>query len=145
MLEIDDLDIPNFMPRIREYFGHFSPTLRSLALSKPKGSCRQTVFFIGLFQYLEDLELFGGALDPSESEQVEDPALIPLFIPPLQGRLKVVCSKGVGLWNDMIDLFGGLRFHYMDLFDVDGTRLLVNACAETLETLRVYTTDPRGE
>ena len=45
----------------------------------------------------------------------------------------------------MIDLFGGIRFHYMNLFNVAGTRLLLDACAETLETLRLYPTDPRGK
>ena len=47
--------------------------------------------------------------------------------------------------KDMIDLFGGIRFRYMDLFNVAGTRLLLDACAETLETLRLYPTDPRGK
>ena len=44
-----------------------------------------------------------------------------------------------------MDLFKGIRFHHMELFDVDGMRVLMDACAETLETLRVYPTDPRGE
>ena len=50
-----------------------------------------------------------------------------------------------GFLEDMIDLFGGIRFRYMDLFDVAGTRLLLNACANTLETLRWYPLDPCGE
>jgi len=33
----------------------------------------------------------------------------------------------------------------MDLFSVHGMRLLLDACAETLETLRLYPIDPRGE
>jgi hypothetical protein len=33
----------------------------------------------------------------------------------------------------------------MDLFNVDGMRLLLDACTETLETLRLYPTDPRGK
>ena len=51
----------------------------------------------------------------------------------------------VGLLEDMINLFGGLGFRYMDLFDVDGTRLLLDICAKTLETLRLYPGDPRGK
>ena len=39
-LEIEYMDIPNFMPQIRLYFGHFLPTLRCLTLREPKGSCR---------------------------------------------------------------------------------------------------------
>ena len=45
----------------------------------------------------------------------------------------------------MIDLFGGVRFRHMDLWNVDGMRLLLDSCATTLETLRLYPTDPRGE
>ena len=47
--------------------------------------------------------------------------------------------------KDMIDFFGGLRFRHMDLFKVKCARLLLDACAETLETLRLYPTDVRGE
>ena len=49
------------------------------------------------------------------------------------------------LVKDMIDLFGGLRFRNMNLFNVNGMRLLLNACAETLEAIMVYPTDPRGK
>ena len=63
-LTIDCLDTPKFIPRIQQYFGHFSPTVRSLTLKAPKGTHRQIIFFIGLFQYLEDLTFFGmGNLD----------------------------------------------------------------------------------
>jgi len=44
--------------------------------------------------------------------------------------------------EDMIALFGGLHFRYMDLFGVKCARLLLAACAETLEVLRLYPTDP---
>ena len=45
----------------------------------------------------------------------------------------------------MIDLFGGIRFRYMSLFNVVEMRLLLDACAETLETLRLHPSDPRGK
>ena len=47
--------------------------------------------------------------------------------------------------EDMIALFGGLRFRHMDLFKVRCVRLLLDACAESLETLRLYPTDQYGE
>ena len=47
--------------------------------------------------------------------------------------------------KDMITLFGGLRFSYMDVFMVRFVQLLLDACAETLETLRVHPTDPYGK
>jgi len=47
--------------------------------------------------------------------------------------------------KDMITLFGGLRFRCMDLFRVKCVRLLLDACENTLETLRLYPTDRYGE
>ena len=53
--------------------------------------------------------------------------------------------KEAALSKDIVDLFGGIRFRYMDLFDVDGMSLLVDACTGTLETLRWDPNDPHGE
>ena len=144
VLGIDFLDIPSFMPKIQRYFGHFAPTVRSLALRDPKGSRRQITFFIGLFQHLEDLKLLYGWVDFQE-EPADDLTLVPAFIPPLRGRLTMTCFTRVGILEDMIGLFGGIRFRYMDLFCVEGMRLLLGACAETLETLRLYPHDPHSE
>ena len=137
-LGIDFLDIPSFMPlKFRRYFGHFLPTLRSLALREPKGSRRQIIFFIGLFQHLEDLRFRYKSFVPQE-EPTDDPTLVPLFIPPLRGRLTLSCFTRVGILEDMINLFGGIRFRHMDLSAVNGVRLLLDASAKTLETLRLY-------
>jgi len=142
-LGIDCLDIPSFMPHIQLYLGHFLPTLRSLAMGEPNGSRRQIIYFIGLFRHLEDLKILYDKVN--RQEEPEDHAtLIPPFVPPLRGRL-TMCSTGVGLLKDMIDLFGGARFRYLDIFNVGGTRLLLDACAGTLETLRLYPSDPRGK
>ena len=143
-LEIQFLDLPKFMPRINRYFRNFLPTVRSLALEAPKGSRRQIIYFIGLFQHLQDLELFYN--NPSSWEDpVGDPTLVPAFVPPLQGWLKISRFKKVGLLKDMIDLFGGLRFRCINLDDVDEMRLLLDACAKTLEVVVLNPTDPRGE
>ncbi|KAF9642465.1 hypothetical protein BDM02DRAFT_3264464 [Thelephora ganbajun] len=53
----------------------------------------------------------------------DDLTLIPLFTPPLRGRLTITRFGGVGLFKDMIQLFGGIRFCYVDLFEVAGTSL----------------------
>ena len=147
-LGIEYLDIPSFMPGIRQYFNHFSPTVRSLSLRAPKGSHRQIIYFIGLFQHLEDLKILYGTRDDIQDPQ-EEPAdnatLIPPFAPPLRGRLTVVGLKEAGLLKEMIDLFGGIRFRYMDIYDVEGTQLLLAACVDTLETLRLNPEDPRGK
>ena len=55
-LGIDYLDVPSFMPAIQQCFGHFSPTLRFLALKDPRGSYQQVLYFIGLFPNLQDLK-----------------------------------------------------------------------------------------
>ena len=143
-LMIDHLDIHSFMPSIRQHFGHFPPTVRELSLTDPIGSRRQMIYFIGLFEHLEDFSLvyIESATQP---EPADDLTLIPPFAPPLQGCLKLTCFRRVGLLKDMVDLFGGLHFYRMDLFDVDGIPFLLDACANTLRILRLYPTDPHSE
>ena len=143
-LWIDYLDIPKFMPQVQRYFGHFLPTLHSLGLGEPRGSDRQIIYFIGLFQHLETFKLINSNTDVQREPGV-DPTLIPLFAPPLRGWLTMRCVTEVGLLKDMIDLFGGIRFRYMDLHNVCGMRLLLDACAETLEILMLYPFDLYGE
>ena len=143
-LGIDNLQIPAFMPDIQRWFGHFSPTLRFLALKEPKGSCRQILYFIGLFPNLQDLKL-NYPLPADEKESTADATLTPLSVPPLRGCLTLTCFTRQKLVKDMIALFGGLRFCRMDLFRVNCVRLLLDECADTLETLRLYPTEPYGE
>jgi len=136
-LGIDCLNIPEFMPSLRRYFGHFLPIVRSLTLREPIGSRRQIIYFIGLFQHLEDLKLLYDWVR-YEEELADDLTLIPLSVPPLRGSLMMTSYTRVGLLKDMIGLFGGIRFHHMELYRVAGIRVLLYACAETLETLRLY-------
>jgi len=143
-LEIEHLDIPKFMPRIQRYFRYFLPTVRSLALKDPRGSCRQIIYFIGLFQHLQDLELLDCGFSYRQ-EPAEDPTLIPPFVPPLRGWLWITHFTKVHLLKDMIDLFGGIQFRCMRLFDVDGMRLLLSACAKALKVVTLDPTHPRGE
>jgi len=143
-LGIDNLQVSSFMPNLRQCFGHFSPTLRFLALKQPRGSCRQILYFIGLFPNLQDLKLTY-PVPEDEPESTADAMLVPLFMPPLQGRLTLTCFTRESLMKDMIAFFGRLRFRHMDLFRVKCTRFLLDACAETLETLRLYPTDVYGE
>ena len=143
-LAITHLDIPSFMPGIRQYFGHFLPTVRELYLREPMGSRRQILYFIGLFEHLEDFELYDRT-GFREEELADDLTLTPPFVPPLRGGLRLVHFRRMGLLKDMIDFFGGIRFRRIALYDVDGLPLLLDACAKTLETLTLYPTDPRGE
>ncbi|KAF9780969.1 hypothetical protein BJ322DRAFT_289967 [Thelephora terrestris] len=140
-LGIDELGISSFMPNLRPCFGHLAPTLRFLALRRPNGSSRQIVYFIGFFPNLQDLKLHYPFL-VDEQENIADTTLIPLSSPPLRGRLTLTLFMREQIVKDMVTLFGGLRFRHMDLFGVKCLPLLLEQCAETLETLRLYPTDP---
>jgi len=143
-LYISDLDIPSFVPLIKQYFGQFSPTVKSLTLIGPKGTDRQIVFFIGLFQHLEDLWLDCDLSDFSD-EKGDDLTLVPRFVPPLRGCLTAINTRERGLAKTMIDLFGGLSFRRLDISGSDETQLLVYACANALEELWLNATDICGE
>ena len=135
-LRIDCLQLSSFIPNIERYFGRFSSTLQSLALFKPAASSLQVLYFVGLFQNLRDLKLLD--FEPTgEDETAADPALIPLFRPPLDGWLTLRYCQGGELVDGMIALYGGLRFRCVYLCDVQGTERVLHECAETLETLRV--------
>jgi len=143
-LGIDFLRVSDFMPAIQQCFGHLSPTLRFLALKAPTGSCRQILYFIGLFPNLQDLKV-NYPFPEDEQESTADAALLPLSVPPLRGRLTLTCFTREKLMEDMAVLFGGLRFRHMALFRVKCVGFLLGECAETLETLSLYPSDPYGE
>lgn len=135
------------MSRIRRYSGDFSPKARPLSLSIPKGSSRRIIFFIGLFRQLEDLKLYGGALEFRESDPVGGMTLIPPFASTARMASGDLSDGGHPL-RDMINLFEEShsvicisRRH----LDVGETRLLLYACAKTLETRWFHPTDPRGK
>jgi hypothetical protein len=120
-LMIDNLDIPSFMPMVQRYFGHFSPTVRTLTLKNPIGSSRQILYFIGLFEHLENLTLKAGIRDSEGRQLADDLTLVPLFTPPLRGLLVIDTPARVGFLEDMSRVFGGIQFHHKGLFDVDKT------------------------
>ena len=93
---------------------------------------------------MEDLTLLYECVTIQE-EPADDQTVVPYFTPPLRGRLTLACFTGVGVLEDMIAIFGGVRFRYIDLFDADGVRLLLDVCANTLETLRLHPDDLYGE
>ena len=133
-LGIDELDFRGFTPQTRRFFGHFAPTLRSLALRSPRGSDRQLLEFLGLFPNLDDLKLrYGSVQAPTP-----DPALIPHSAPSLRGRLTLTWVDRVGFLRGLSNISGGLRFRHMDLLKVGGACFLLDTCADTLETLRIH-------
>jgi hypothetical protein len=122
---INYLDIPSFIPGTQWYFGQFSQTLQSLTLGNSKGSDWQVLFFIRLFPHLEDLELYANGSRPRKPA---DLILVTPFVPSLRGRFRTCYLREDSLAKAMIDLFGGVRFHHMDLCSVGGIQLLLYSC-----------------
>ena len=129
------------MPNIQRYFGHLAPTLQSLALREPKGSCRQILYFVGLFPKLRDFELLD--YDEASEDNVAD-TFTPLTQPPLDGWLVLGDYKGEKLVGEMATLFHDgpkLRFRCVNLKNVQYTRGVLNRCVDSLETLQLCIDD----
>ena len=134
-LTIGDLDFFNFPVGVGGYFGHFSPTLRSAALIAPRGTRKQLLDFFRLFPKLEDVEIsnyhtWGGGHGQLGTLPVPAEGR-------LRGRLTLRNFSDEGLLKDMIAEYGGMRFTSMTLYNVQGTQLLLEACAGTLETVYI--------
>jgi len=135
-LTIGDLDFSEFLAGTGEYFGHFSPTLRSVSLIHPMGTRRQLLDFFRLFPKLDDIKILD--YNPSaQAHEALDTRLIPIT-GGLRGQLTLRYFNEEELLKDMIVAFGGMRFTSMNLQSVRGMQLLLEACADTLETVRVH-------
>jgi len=142
-LRLEKLDIFSFIPEVERYFGQFSATLRSIALFAPRCSPRQLSHFLSLFSNLDDVEIRGFYPPP---RLPGDPILVPISAPKLRGQLIVSSFREVETWKDLIAACDGLRFYAMDLRNVaDCAPLLLEACSETLETLRFFPVDAIGK
>ena len=140
-LSVEYLDISLFMSGIERYFGHFLPTLRCVVFFGSLCTPRQLSHFLSLFSNLDDIKIrqfSTHALDVT----IPDAELVPFSAPRLQGQLVVYDFDSVEAWTRLITVGGGLRFNYMELWRVGGcTPILLEACAETMETLRFYGVD----
>ena len=136
-LTIEDLDFALFGGgEIGKYFGHFPPTLRSITLKHPRGSHRRLLDFLALFPGLDDIEIVHYRAGPEENSKPNIPhSPIP---GPLRGKLTLDDLAAEGLFGSLFIASGGARFISMDLNDVLEVQVLLEACAETLQTLRLY-------
>ena len=132
-LSISMLDFRGFAPQMKLCFAHFAPKLRTLTLDHPRGTRRDLLSFIGFFPKLDNLKLEFDRTDMELPWQL--PVLRPA--PSMRGRLTLRSFFGEGFLRDLSEMCGGLRFHSVDLDGLRGARLLLDACAKTLETLRV--------
>ena len=141
-LRMDGLQLSGFMPNIKQYFGHLAPTLQSLTLFKPKASCKQILYFIGLFKTLRNLKLIRFREEfeneTSEDETLEDNATAAVTPRPLlDGWLTLGSCEGEKFVVEMINLYGKLRFRCVNLYDVQSTQHILYQCMDTLETLQL--------
>lgn len=142
-LKIQNMEVYRFIPGAECYFKHFSPTLRSIALYKPRCTPRQLSYFLSLFPNLDDIVLsIESHVTRIPNTTVPDTELVPFSVPKLQGRLALYEFSWVEALTPLIAAGGGLRFRYMDLHGSGScTPLLFGACAKTLETLRLHLED----
>ncbi|KAF9783228.1 hypothetical protein BJ322DRAFT_142498 [Thelephora terrestris] len=138
-LDIEGLNFFKFPAGFGGYLGHFAPTLRSVALTLPNGARRQLLDFFRLFPNLDNIEVLH--YDPvREVCDALDTQLAPIN-GGLRGRLTLNTFGEIGLFEDLVVAFGGMRFTSMDLSRTLGKQLLLCACADTLETLRLDSED----
>ena len=136
-LRLERLDIFRFIPGIERYFGQFSSTLRSIALLRPFCTPRQLSHFLSLFSNLDDIKIWR-ACTRLENPTIPDAELVPFSMPKLRGRLVLHDFGSVETWTHLVASGSDLRFRYMDLCNAGGCPpVLFEACAETLETLRL--------
>jgi hypothetical protein len=135
-LAIADLEFFKFPMGVGEYFGHFSPGLRSVALSSPRGTRRQLLDFFRLFPKLEDIKILHYHTWVGAIDAVATP-IVPIK-GELRGRLTLKNFGDEELLKEIIVAFGGMRFTSMDLDDALGMQLLLDACADTLETVHIH-------
>jgi len=139
-LTVQHLDLHKFIPGLERHFGHFSPTLRSITLEAPSCTRRQLSHFFSLFPNLDDIEI----RSPDIKVGVPDNALPPFSTPKLRGQLTLSSFTAVDAWEDLIASCG-LRFRSIHLYPVSKCApVLLVACAETLETLRIEPGDEIG-
>jgi len=137
-------------PRCPQFHTEDSAVFWTLLAHRQKSRPQRTqgilsaIYFVGHFQHLQDLELTYDWAH-TRKEPADNLTLVPPFVPPTEGWLPLTNFTRVCLLKEMIDLFGGLQFRSVHLFNVKGMRLLLGACARTLEIAVLYPTDPRGE
>lgn len=134
-LKIQRMEVYRFVLDIEHYFGHLSPTLRSIKLFYPSCTPLQLSHFLSFFSNLDDIEIIG-VNRHIPNPTIPNPELVPFPAPRLQGRLTHHGFDWVETWTYLINLYGGLHFRHLDLCGGVGcVPVLFEACAETLETL----------
>lgn len=143
-LRIQGLNVDRFVLGVQHYFHQFSPTLRSISLYYPTCSApRDLSRFLSLFPNLDNIEIRQFF---TSNILIPDRDLTLFSAPKLEGKLILHDFLSTEAWTYLISVFGGLRFRHMVLRKVGACApIVLQACAETLETLRFYVADEPGQ
>lgn len=140
-LGLEGVEICRFILHLQRYFGQFSPTLRSIVLSEPRCTPRQLSHFLSFFPILDDIKIRGPCTRVVDTAN-PDAMLVPFSAPKLRGRLVLSWFDYTETLTHLIASCDGLRFRRMELREsVSCVPAMLEACAETLETLRLYARD----
>ena len=139
-LAVADLNFFGFPMGLGKYFGHFSPRLRSVSLSGPRGSRRQMLNFLMLFPKLADIKISHYHTWVGRPDGLDGPII------PLRGELRgQMVLRNFGdeeLLKDIAFAFGGMRFTSVNLHDSLGMQFVLDACADSIETAHVHPCGP---
>lgn len=137
-LKIQNMRVYRFLPAVKRYF---PPTIRSIALYDPCCTPRQLSYFLSRFPNLDNVDIERiVACVPDTTVPVTE--LAPPSAPTLRGRLSLSEFPLVDTWTRFTTLCGGLRFRHMDLVkSANCVPTLLEACAETLESIRFHVED----
>ena len=139
-LTVHYLYITAFIPKLTRYFGHLSPTLRSLTLFAPQCTPLELAHFISLFPNLEDIVVRHHV----DARETHKEALASLSTPKLHGKLVLLGFGVLGTWEHLATSCG-LRFRFIHVGGViKSVPVLLTACARTLETFRIELLPDRG-
>ena len=135
-LKLQHLEIHHFVLVIERYFGHFSQTLRSITLYQPCGTPQQLSHFLSRFPNLVYIGIREAQTRISNTI-VPDAESVPPPAPKFRGRLVLSRTPSVEIWTCLIASCVSLQFRHIDLrWSETCAPVLLEACAETLETLR---------
>ena len=140
-LRIERFNLSKFKSGIERYFGHFAPALGSISLTLSSGTQRQLLCFLAHFPNLDDIEV-AYHLTAKPDTTMKPKLAVPPSVPSLRGQLKLTHFPSETLVRDMITFFGELRFQCMDLCGMEGSQLLLEACAGVLQTVRINAIAP---
>lgn len=117
-------------------FGHLSHKLRSLTLVSPRGTNEDLLDFLGLFPFLDDIEI--SDFQPPKTGNPPSGSLV--WRRP-EGRLALKDFGGNGLLRQITCMYEGMRFESVVLHGVQEAHRILETCAGSVKILQVQPGD----